>query len=807
MSQTLFSKDLEQRRWVKFSAKGFSQPVSGMIFRHGEVLPGMPLGGIGTGFIVLGTDSTLDYMSTIFNDFLGRAKVARAALGLTRGGIQFRERKELPSVRFPFLAISLQGHTTLLSLHEIEGVDKVKDIHYWGHYPVVDLEYEADLPISVGMRAWAPFLPGDSVTSNTPGAVFEVHLRNTSKKPQTGCVAFSFAGPRDAELSHNGGPEIGVQTHCSHEKVNGEFSGVIVTANSVNVSYALGVIGEHHVRVGGRLGEKAADWNNISTALPEVRTIQTSLPPDQQPKEGGASVTVDFSLEPGNSEVIPFVLAWYTPYWQGDHFGMVGRLAPAQTSARINWSAVQMNNYVHMYAQRFKDIREVAKYLAKEHERLLGRVLAWQEVIYAEEELPGWLQDSLINVLGILAQQTFWGKIADPNHWCKEGFFSVNESLVSCPHQSCIVCDMMAHVPVDLFFPDLVRTKMRIFKHYQRECGMTQGGLGLGTELDMRWYEQQTTGDGQAYVLLVERLWQSSGDDAILEEFYPSVKACMRFMHSYDTDDDGLLEVNELDSPNYGWSKGQYHDMWRMSGSPIHMAGMWLATLKITERMAEKMNDHKFAEKCRATYRSASKSMEEKLWNEKAGSYLLYHDPQKACKSDTVLSDQLLGDYVCALEGLPPVFPADRAKTVLKTLWRLNVSAGSPFGIRTAVKPDGSMDMAGGYTGTGIVPSYCTLVPAIVMIRSGDLQRGLEIVHRVWHRMVADLGMAWDQPAGLTAEGKFGFGHEYFHNTMLWALPLAVLGEDVRRSCGQGFVQRIIQAARQKDVRCCGALC
>ena len=58
--------------------------------------------------------------------------------------------------------------------------------------------------------------------------------------------------------------------------------------------------------------------------------------------------------------------------------------------------------------------------------------------------------------------------------------------------------------------------------------------------------------------------------------------------------------------------------------------------------------------------------------------------------------------------------------------------------------------------------------------------------------MVADLGMVWDQPAGLTAEGKFGFGHEYFHNTMLWALPLAVLGEDVRRSCGQDFVQRII---------------
>ena len=62
----------------------------------------------------------------------------------------------------------------------MKGVKSVKEIHYWGHFPVADLEFETDAPVSVGLRAWAPFIPGDTITSNTPGAVFEVHLRNTS---------------------------------------------------------------------------------------------------------------------------------------------------------------------------------------------------------------------------------------------------------------------------------------------------------------------------------------------------------------------------------------------------------------------------------------------------------------------------------------------------------------------------------------------------------------------------------------------------------------------------------------------------
>ena len=92
------------------------------------------------------------------------------------------------------------------------GVQLPTEIHYWGHYPVADLEFEMpDCPVSVGLRAWAPFLSGDSAASNTPGAVFELHLRNLTRFAQEGRIAFHFPGPTQAEAQ--------ITVHSPREKI------------------------------------------------------------------------------------------------------------------------------------------------------------------------------------------------------------------------------------------------------------------------------------------------------------------------------------------------------------------------------------------------------------------------------------------------------------------------------------------------------------------------------------------------------------------------------------------------------------
>ena len=93
-------------------------------------------------------------------------------------------------------------------------------------------------------------------------------------------------------------------------------------------------------------------------------------------------------------------------------------------------------------------------------------------------------------------------------------------------------------------------------------------------------------------------------------------------------------------------------------------------------------------------------------------------------------------------------------------------------------------------------PSYSTLVPSMLMVYAGDAYRGIDVAHSTWQRMVVDGQMAWDMAAHVTQEGKTGAGLEYYHNTMLWAMPMAVLDEDLSSyRSATGLVGRIVKAA------------
>jgi hypothetical protein len=122
--------------------------------------------------------------------------------------------------------------------------------------------------------------------------------------------------------------------------------------------------------------------------------------------------------------------------------------------------------------------------------------------------------------------------------------------------------------------------------------------------------------------------------------------------------------------------------------------------------------------------------------------------------------------------------------------------ASTKHGVRIALRPDGSADEEGFFS-TCIHPSYSTTVPASLLCYTGARERGAELMRRVWHRLVVDLQMAWDMPGGLDPEGNHRWGLEYYHNTMLWTFPVAVLGQTLRSFAAQGgLVDRVTRAAR-----------
>lgn len=162
---------------------------------------------------------------------------------------------------------------------------------------MVDIEFHTDLPVAVGLRAWAPFVHGDMAASKIPGAVFEVHLRNSSSERQRGTLAFNFPGP-DAQEAR--------ATDFRRRKIREDFRGAMVSSTG-GVNYVLGVIGKEPVRLGGVPNATGDAWSNIADALPQ---------PSYREAGGGrlytdssSSAAVDFDLAAGESKIVRFLLA------------------------------------------------------------------------------------------------------------------------------------------------------------------------------------------------------------------------------------------------------------------------------------------------------------------------------------------------------------------------------------------------------------------------------------------------------------------------------------------------------------------
>jgi uncharacterized protein (DUF608 family) len=649
------------------------------------------------------------------------------------------------------------------------------------------LEFETDAPVSVGLRAWAPFIPGDTAASNIPAAVFEVHLRNISQQPQQGTIAFDFAGP-DAQ-------EAGA-AQFTRSMIVEDFHGVQVSSSS-GVNYILGVVGVEAARFGASLNRIPLAWSMVASELPQPVQRDANLYED-----ASCSAAVDFELEPGQTAAIRFLLAWYAPVWEGAKNNL--HLVASDWQQDMVWLtsnwAGDRNYYTHMYAARYASSLDVARRMAIEHESLLKRVLAWQEVIYAEDGLPIWLRDSLVNNLCLIAEDSYWAQAKSPlGDWAYPGgLFALNESPRGCPQIACIPCDWYGNLPIVFFFPELAISTLRAFKQYQREDGevpMAIGKIGDLPDLASPRYYWQVALNGTCYVDMVDRLWQRTGDDGVLREFYDSLKRCNTFTVNLAKGPGGVISM-----PDVGGM--EWFEFGEWAGMAAHLGGLRLAQLHMVERMAEAMGDAEYADQCRAWFADGSRAMEEEMWA--GGYYLNFYDKETGKRSDDVMGYQLDGQWATEYHGLPGVFRSDRVGTALETIKRCNIALTPDVGAANFARPDGGPlppeSRVAEYGQYAMFPPEL-LVLAMTYIYAGEREFGLELARRHWANLVLRQRHPWDLPNIVRGDtGARVFGTDYYQNMMLWAMPAALAGQDLKDSCAPGtLVDRIIKAGKTKQ--------
>ena len=252
----LFSPQaLPHLTWSQFHALGFRSPVCGMLHRKGTPAQcGMPLGSIGTGCLDLDTDGTLGYC-TIFNSFVP----PRGKLNLPFLGLRVEKR----------LGFLLPVTRTKSKMSE-----PASEIHYWGHYPVADLEFDTTAPVSVGLRAWSPFVPGDVALFPTrPERSLKFIFAIRDNVPQKGSLVFNFPGPTQAEaqisrdseregaiqLVSRPGPVAKGVTRPKRQPLDGELKGVRVSSET-GMEYTFGTVAKGNVHVNGPLASVGNAW-------------------------------------------------------------------------------------------------------------------------------------------------------------------------------------------------------------------------------------------------------------------------------------------------------------------------------------------------------------------------------------------------------------------------------------------------------------------------------------------------------------------------------------------------------------------
>ena len=339
------------------------------------------------------------------------------------------------------------------------------------------------------------------------------------------------------------------------------------------------------------------------------------------------------------------------------------------------------------------------------------------------------------------------------------------------------------------FFPELAASLLRSYVHFQLPNGEIPLGIGEGADLAHPVYHLIHTLNSCVHIHLVDRLWQRERSPDVLREFYASVRRALSYMKSLDRDDDGLADLEPDPIPN------QFYNSWPWYGTAVHVDGLWIAAIAMVERMAETMEDSTTVQQCRSWRLLANHSLNDKLW---AGEgYLLYNDVEAGRRSDTILANQLAGEWCARLHGLDGVFPPENVSKTLETIQRRCMPL-TDAGVLNAARPDGSLDRTAPPQSDGIFTGEAMCVAA-TMAYAGRTNEALQVAEYLFNAIVIRNRREWDMPNLLEATGRAIHGTDFYQMMMLWALPLALRAQSLHEACSPGqLVDQVIRAAADK---------
>jgi non-lysosomal glucosylceramidase len=588
---------------------------------------GMPVGGIMTGTLYLGGDGRL-WLWDIFNSKhrgIDPKEIIWEPLGrkvTSTDGAAYLEPPPSSAkhgIEQGFaIKVKCNGKEYIRQLREADW----EEVSFTGQYPLAAILFtDRDLPFSVTMEAYSPFIPLNADDSGLPATVFSITVHNKSKSAleatlvgwlENACLFYQKDKPSFKRQN----------TRIKDDNVLAVFSESKLEIADSKIAQ----LPDYGTMCLSVLSDNGVAYTNFNTL--DLRSFNFKQQDTQMVKEkeelltGG--VLQNLKILSGKNQTAHFVLSWHFP------------------NSDLKVKDAQAGNY---FSKRFNDAFEVAQYLGKHFQRLEHDTKLWRDT-WQDSTLPHWFLERTFSNTSTLATTTCH-RFGTGRFWSWEG--------VGCCEGTCTHVWQYAQA-VARIFPEIERdTRERV-----------DLGLAFNEQTGEIGYRGEGTGeaiDGQAgTVLRIYREHQMSKDNSFLKTNWPHIKKAVEFILNHDTNKDGIIDGAQPNTLDAAWY-----------GEISWISSLCLAAWRAGEEMALEMNDDAFAKICNQRYLTGKKNIEEKLFN---GEYFIQLPGKEGKKFlgsyDTCLIDQVFGQSYAYQLGLGRILDKEKMHSALKALWKYN---------------------------------------------------------------------------------------------------------------------------------------
>jgi non-lysosomal glucosylceramidase len=656
--------------------------------------------------------------------------------------------------------------------------------------------WQAFEPVDLGVRVvgeqLSPVIANDLDSSALPVGVFDWWIENPASESRTVGLLLAWEDPVASQgLEVAGGRHEriasasaeGVVLHSGPAAPTG-LRGTFAVAARADAGLTITTVAGLDAPALHKIWLEFTDDGRLEGPAPtspggDARTGDRPAPATGETRSAAIAVTA--VLGPGERRSIRFAVAWDLPVVE---FG----------AGRQWWK-----RYTRSWGRSGERAWDLATHAIERADVWRSAIEAWQAPILDDPERPAWYGAALFNELYFLVDgASFWeaGEVGGPEPDPDDpGRFALIE-CVDYPFYDTVDVDFYASFALLRLFPELelggIRDLLTAVAADDPEIVTieTTGQLAVrklggrvphdigGPDDDPFYrpnrYRFRDVNDwkdlGPKLVLQVWRDARTAGGNGadLIEKAWPTVDAVLTRLAAYDRDGDGLPEHDGIPDQTY--------DTWPMSGPSAYGGSLWLAALAAGVAMATALGDQAAARRWEGWFERGQIAFDVRLWR---GDHYAY-DGGGSASSESIMADQLAGQWYADVTGLGDVIDPARVDLALRTIHRRNVRgfAAGKMGAVNGTRPDGSVDRTSEQSAEVWVGTTYAL--AAFMLGRGLVAEGWETA-RGATAVTYERGLWFRTPEAFDKDGNFR-ASLYLRPLAIWAIEEAL--ERVRAGAG-----------------------